>query len=138
MKTSSGNRVMMYYPTDKKDLKSYKDSNWAYDGDHTIKGLMKFGADILPQGPFKHLDSIKQNVRMNAPLSTIEKIDKVVPIIFTHGVGNTMSFFSTILKDIASQGHIVFSLEHNDRTALYHFNEQESKDMYFKQIDMRD
>jgi hypothetical protein len=32
---------------------------WAYDGEHTIKGMMKFGADILPEGPFKYLSAIK-------------------------------------------------------------------------------
>jgi predicted dienelactone hydrolase len=61
---------------------------------------------------------------------------KLVPIIFTHGIGNTMSTFSTILKDLATQGHVVFSLEHNDRTAL-HINQNE-EDKYFKQVDMRD
>jgi len=47
-----------------------------------------------------------------------------------------MSTFSTILKDLATQGHVVFSLEHNDRTAL-HININE-EDKYFKQVDMRD
>jgi dienelactone hydrolase len=30
-----------------------------------------------------------------------------------------MTSFSTILKDLASQGYVIFSLEHNDRTALH-------------------
>jgi len=54
-----------------------------------------------------------------------------------------MSFFSTILKDLASQGHIVFSLEHNDRTALHCYNTEDdigskSEHKYFKNVDMRD
>lgn len=28
--------------------------------------------------------------------------DKFVPIIFSHGIGNSMSWFSTITKDLAS------------------------------------
>lgn len=56
--------------------------------------------------------------------------------MFSHGVGNTMSWFSTIFKDLASQGHVVFSVEHSDRTALYQFNEEDHK--YFKNIDLRD
>ena len=68
---------------------------------------MKFGADILPKGPFRHLESIRQNVRVNAPPAKVTKAGfdeaaKLVPIIFTHGVGNTMSSFSIILKDLAS------------------------------------
>jgi len=47
-----------------------------------------------------------------------------------------MSWFSTIFKDLASQGHVVFSVEHSDRTALYQFNEEDHK--YFKNIDLRD
>ena len=121
-----GNRVMIYYPTPKNSKGQYNDYKWAYDGEHTIKGLMKFGADILPQGPFNHLTSIRQNVLVNAPVSRGDKTEKgdekkFVPVIFSHGIGNTMSFFSTIFKDLASQGHIVFSLEHNDRTALHHY-----------------
>ena len=67
-----GNRVTLYYPTRKDDRESYSDYKWAHDGEHTIKGLMKFGADILPAGPFRHLGSLKQNVRVNAPLAREE------------------------------------------------------------------
>lgn len=42
------NRVSIYYPTPKNDGGRYSDYKWAHDGEHTIKGLMKFGADILP------------------------------------------------------------------------------------------
>ena len=54
----AGNRVTIYYPTPKEDKGQYKDYRWAHDGEHTIKGLMKFGADILPKGPFRHIESI--------------------------------------------------------------------------------
>ena len=47
-----------------------------------------------------------------------------------------MSWFSTIFKDLASQGHIVFSIEHSDRSALHSVNQEEHK--YFKNVDMRD
>lgn len=67
-----------------------------------------------------------------------ENLEKVVPVIFSHGIGNSMTFFSTIIKDMASQGHVVFSLEHNDRTALHHYSEENGKHKYFKNVDMRD
>lgn len=49
-----------------------------------------------------------------------------------------MTWFSTIFKDLASQGHIVFSVEHSDRTALHSFNEEGQEHKYFKNVDMRD
>jgi hypothetical protein len=62
---------MIYYPVSKDDNKPCGDYKWAHDGEHTIKGLMKFGADILPKGPFRHLESIKKNVRVNAPIAKV-------------------------------------------------------------------
>ena len=42
------NRVLIYYPTDKEDQRRYLDLKWASDGEHTLKGLMKFALDIVP------------------------------------------------------------------------------------------
>jgi hypothetical protein len=111
LKAGSKNRVMIYYPCEGGG--SEPDMRWAHDGERTIQGLMKFGADILPQGPFRHLASINQNVRVRAPALKNTQ-GKWVPVILTHGIGGTMSYFSTICKDLVSQGHVVFSLEHND------------------------
>ena len=102
----TGNRVLIYYPTPKNTDKKYRDMLWAYDGDHMVKGLMKFAADLVPSGPFYYLLSVKQKVRVGAPIVKPEADDKhkgkFVPIIMTHGVGNTMTWFSTICKDFAS------------------------------------
>jgi hypothetical protein len=96
---SGGNRVMMYYPSAKGSSRG-QDFKWAHDGDHTLTGLMKFGADILPKGPFRYLDSINQGVRVRGDFSS--NLKKVVPVVFSHGIGNSVSFFSTIVKDLAS------------------------------------
>lgn len=48
-----------------------------------------------------------------------------------------MSWFSTLCKDIASQGHIVFSLEHNDGSALHTYDDNKQH-KYYKSFDMRD
>ena len=101
-----GNRLLIYYPTEKKTTKLYKDMLWAYDGANMVKGLMKFAADLVPSGPFYYLLSVKQRVRVGAPIVKFGEEDKhkgkFIPIIFTHGIGNTMSWFSTICKDFAS------------------------------------
>ncbi len=81
----------------------------------------------MPETPFKYMLSLKQRVKVDAPLVKLAENDKhegkYIPIIFSHGVGNTMSWFSTICKDIASQGHIVFSIEHNDGSALHNYDD---------------
>jgi hypothetical protein len=41
-----------------------------------VKGLMKFGADLLPQNPFNYLMSVKQRVLVNAPLVELPESDK--------------------------------------------------------------
>lgn len=68
---------------------------------------MKFALDILPQNPFKHLLNLKMNVRLKAPLAKLydsqEKNEgKYVPIIFSHGIGCSRTYFSSICKDFAS------------------------------------
>lgn len=111
---------MIYYPTEAKEGSNYKDMMWAYDGEHIIKGLKKFAAGIMPESPFKYILSIKQKVMVDAPLAKLPDSDKhqgkYIPMIFSPGVGNTLSWFSTICKDLASQGHIVYSFEHMDAT----------------------
>lgn len=100
---------------------------WAYDGEHMVKGLMKFAADIPPASPFYFLQSVKQKVLVEAPLVKLPESDKhegkFIPIIFSHGVGNTMSTFSTLCKDLASQGFVVYNIEHNDGTSLHHYTD---------------
>ena len=85
--------------------------------------------------------SLRLNVRVKAPLITLDKKDKhsgkFIPIIFSHGVGGTTTYFSSICKDMASHGHIVYAVEHRDRTALHSFS-SEGADKYLKNIDMRD
>lgn len=79
---------------------------WAYDGEHMVKGLMKFAAEIPPATPFYFLQSVKQKVLVEAPVVKLPESDKhqgkFIPIVFSHGVGNTMSTFSTLCKDLAS------------------------------------
>lgn len=78
-------------------------------------------------------------MRVGAPLLELADDDKhekkFIPIVFSHGVGCTVSWFSTICKDLASQGFIVFCIEHKDSTALYYKDEYEH-DKYYKNLDM--
>jgi hypothetical protein len=53
------NRVLIYYPVDKNSKEVYPDFKWAMDGDHMLKGLKRFAADIIPTGPFYFLLGLK-------------------------------------------------------------------------------
>jgi hypothetical protein len=80
---------------------------WANDGQHSLKGLMKFALDLLPQNPFKHLLNLKLGIRYKAPIVDFKDLDskfskKYVPIIFSHGIGCSMTFFSSFCKELAS------------------------------------
>jgi predicted dienelactone hydrolase len=87
-----------------------------------MKGLMKFALDILPQNPFRHMLNLKMNIRYKAPLIKLEENSaqskKFVPLIFSHGIGGSRTLFSSLCKDLASQGHIVYALEHKDGSAF--------------------
>lgn len=68
---------------------------------------------------FKHLIEVRQGVYLNAP---IVESQNLTPIVFSHGMGQMSTFFSTIFKDLALQGFIIYSLEHKDFTALHFKN----------------
>jgi platelet-activating factor acetylhydrolase len=135
------NRVLIYYPTKKDSSERYPDYKWAMDGDHILKGLVKFAADLVPQNPFYHITHLKLNVRVKAPILNLDQKDKhggkFIPIIFSHGMGCTTTFFSAICKDMASHGHIVYAIEHKDQSALHYFNDK-GDHKYLKNMDMRD
>jgi hypothetical protein len=69
-----GNRILIYYPTDSKA--DFKDMLWAYDGEHILKGLKKFSADLMPENPFTYILSLKQRVKVEAPLVKLPENDK--------------------------------------------------------------
>lgn len=78
---------------------------------------------------------------VKAPIIQLPKSDKhegkFIPIVFSHGVGQTNSWFSSIFKDLASQGHIVYSIEHRDATAL-HYLDAAGKHKYYENMDLSD
>ena len=92
------NKVDVYYPANITEDIKYKDVKWASDGMNQLKGLTEFSFGFIPQFMFKHLLEIELGVNLNSPLVDGEFF---TPIIFSHGMGQMSSFFSTLFKDLA-------------------------------------
>lgn len=54
-----GNRVIVYYPADVKNLEQFDDLYWALDGKAILQGLSNFLFGLAPQFFFKHLLEVK-------------------------------------------------------------------------------
>jgi len=122
---------VIFYPA--KVEGCYKDVKWALDKEGLVNGLNKLFHGYLPKVLFKPLTDVCMGVYKDAPLHPRDK--KYPVVLFSHGVGQTPNFFSTILKDLARQGYVVFSLEHRDFSAL-HFRASSLK--LFRDVEMRD
>lgn len=97
-----------------------------------MKGISKFFNSMLPEFLFYHLVEIRQGVFKDAPVLQ-DSQQKYPLVLFSHGVGQTCTFFSTIFKDLATQGFVVASIEHKDHTSL-HFLNPAGKSKYYKNI----
>lgn len=78
------------------------------DGDKILKGIVRFAMKLVPGGPFYHITNNSLNVKVGSPIIEFNESDEYiksksfVPIIFSHGVGCTTTWFSCICKDLAS------------------------------------
>lgn len=77
-----------------------------------------------PKGLFDILVHIMAKVKLmagiNSPIVSSEELfeytgrKKFVPVVFSHGLGAGMHNYSSMLVQLASQGHFVVSLDHKD------------------------
>ena len=66
-----------------------------------MKGISKFLMSYLPEFLFYHLVEMTQGVFKEAPV--LQEGNETYPLVlFSHGVGQTCTFFSTIFKDLAT------------------------------------
>ena len=133
-KECGNNRVAVYYPADVEDPSKFRDVQWVHvDSEKFCKALSKFFFNFLPECLFKYLLEAHQNVFLSAPITT--KAITFTPVVFSHSLAQTNTFFSTIFKDLASQGFVVFSIEHGDQTALQ-FRSPAGRTKVFKNLKM--
>jgi len=80
----------------------------------------------------KFMDSIVMDTVLNGKLA--EEFDKgerkLIPLVFSHGLGGNNTMHSCQCRDLASHGFIVFTISHFDGTAHYTMN-HEKKEQYW-------
>lgn len=59
-------------------------------------------------------------------------------MIFSHGVWGHRNFCSGVCREFSTQGFAVFSVEHNDGTNAYHFDEEKKEGHEYREEDMED
>ena len=134
--SSSGNAVSVFYPMDKDvydkimDEDSDRNSRWMRYGYNTRLGGARATA---PWGSDKHSHpfvwKFVERVRMltveDGPLAKVFCSDNeaerkpLVPMLYSHGLTSCRTFQSGSCRDFASNGYIVFSIDHHDGTCNY-------------------
>lgn len=127
-----------FYPTKKKGRfeKKGEKPNWCPDDGKTISGMFVGGK--FSKKVFEFLRYAKINAYTEAPLAEEAKGKKIPVMIFSHGIRGHRNFCSGVCREFASQGFAVFSVEHNDGTAAYHYNEENKQGKEYREEDMED
>jgi platelet-activating factor acetylhydrolase len=83
--------------------------------------------------------SIVMDVFENASISQDFKEKPLIPIVWSHGRGGSRDIYSGLCSELASQGYIVFALNHQDQSCGY-TTTSEGQDMFydnrFKPLDL--
>ena len=72
---------------------------------------------------------LKIDAWLDGEVSDDFKEKKIVPIFFSHGLTACANFYTSIQRDLAKNGYIVFSLNHLDGSCL-HTVDKDGKDKY--------
>lgn len=107
--------VTVWYPS--KDDKEI--SNKPY-----IKDLNLFSSTLmkelgLPKFILNYIENVKTQVTVDGPVS--DKADKYPLIVFSHGMAVTSQLYTSIIKNLVSNGYIVASIEHTYSTMVTTF-----------------
>lgn len=84
------------------------------------------------------LTKLKLNVQVNAPTHIVSDLAKMRPIIFSHDYVDHRHYSSCLMKQLASEGFIVFSLEHymtsQTEEVQPHYQSAKQKNDHLQQI----
>ena len=105
------------------DRTSTKDIKLLRYGEGTIQGFAN-GFESLPTFFFKFIKGINLNVYSNSELHADFNNDekKMTPVLFSHGLVMNRTNHSNQARELASNGCIVFSIDHTDGTCSYTAN----------------
>ena len=123
-----GNAVSVFYPCDEEPEKNSKNSkNWInYEkNDAQIKAAQKafawFHKFEAPISRFWFWRGVDINVCYNGRVASDFKsgLKKLVPVVFSHGLEECRGSYTVMAKELASNGYIVFLLDHHDGSCVY-------------------
>lgn len=135
-------RLSVFYPITKKNgwFSSGKDKAnkpyWAPDGENTVKGMFnnaKFSSNI-----FKFLKYTEMDCDRDAEIDDDFRGKKIPVMIFSHGIRGHRNIASGLCREFASQGFVVYSIDHNDGSGASSFDEMTNQTSYYHQEDMTD
>jgi pimeloyl-ACP methyl ester carboxylesterase len=94
--------IKVFYPSNKTE--GIKDPYIDQGGRHGF--ALKYG---LPKGAFNYLDKVDTHVFRNAEIAR----ETFPVLIFSHGYNSKANGYYAILSELASQGYVIFSLNHS-------------------------
>ena len=123
----------VFYPTDKPTNVKAKFSanrhamNNLYEGVTMRVPLPRWLFDMT----FDFINKIKIHAYVGAPLISSEKLShgskKFVPIVFSHGLSAQRNAYSSFCCELASHGHIIFSIDHVEEIKTTFRDEKEGE-----------
>jgi len=125
------NEVSVFYPCDQDEyILKIQNGNalWYPHGMKSVEGSANVIKSVKPgkemytpkrKNRWLHQIQLKMQVAMGAHPSNEFKEKKLIPVVFSHGYGASRTLHSSICRDLASQGYIVFTLDHKDGTCCY-------------------
>lgn len=108
----------IFYPTTEKTM----DIPWLTENEYistlvdaSFHIKLGFILNLIIKTAFSFIGSIMLGVNIN---SKIIKADNYPVIIFSHGLGGNRHAYSVFIKELASQGNIVFCTEHKEKIII--------------------
>lgn len=141
--TEFDNEVSVYYPISKDEHRRHinepgRNTEWLRNGDKTLLGIAKAAGGYAYGGKGKHI-SLKSmrpfkfvstnTLNYGTPAKDIG--NKLVPVIYCHGLSSNRGMHSGTVRDFASHGYIVFVLDHRDESCSYVESRDGKNGMYY-------
>ncbi|CDW72852.1 platelet-activating factor acetylhydrolase [Stylonychia lemnae] len=147
------NQIELYYPIDESVYDEHKNNPdrrlYFIDREnesHFIRGLGRYywvgknpRKQNIPHFVYQYIRNEQLDVIKNAPIAYDFKSLKkeLVPIIFSHGLGQCSKFYSLQFQEYASHGFLVIAINHFDNTCTYTIDKI-GKHYYFDCSKMRE